>query len=789
MLNRNKIFRTVRDTNNSLNVSTGRKMDNFYTELLTYKDMVQTKYDKIKGILNNLKYHHNKIQNLNKNYSNAIYGGGKTDLSKLMKDIDIAIENIDILIGTDGIINDSKFDNLIKKKTNEIRSSLDLKEWKDDCKLKREDVTEKHKVFFDTASKELSEIKKEFDENRTYINNLVETIKKIEDSVNQYILDRKLSKDFRQAIKQGIRDLSKLIDDDSKSDFEKFNTYRNNITNGLAYAKEEEALALKLEKDPNASDDLRILQQFKSNKNNIQFIFNNATTGYLKIGTGTKRIEFDYTYNPDTKYQTLNFQNKNDFLKNIYVNVKQNVETFSPSKDYFLDFDTLQIIYQQKELNFLVSDIYNKLQDYNKKKEKEKEKEFTKILQYLIDNKIFSTKLILEIEKIIATATATATATAAAAATATATAPPVAATATATAPPVVANPAAPAAAKLVFNNINDLKKKEHLEELKQNSSFISQLETELKNLEKSTEGGKQEEKAKEKAEKAEKEKAEKEKAEKEKAEKAEKAEKEKAEKAEKAKEEKLKSSVNKTLEIFKKIRKQIEEDYNKEHNLSNQSQKSNEEGNITNTIKSAQTMLGFNEEEDESKFTNSIISSILDNYEKERLSVNTIEDKIKLDTKFVDILDNLELNLSDIFKVNFEDKLAFIFFILILHIVVYSIVESLIMNDYLTGIVYIMAVYVGVYVAIMFILILILNKYVNYRMKSVLNYLNTDFNMQLITMHLFIVFMFYIIVLILSQHIDIFKAEDEDDKLQILYRIEVISSIIFIFSGVFVMIL
>ena len=709
MLNRNKIFRTVRDTNNSLNVSTGRKMDNFYTELLTYKDMVQTKYDKIKGILSNLKYHHNKIQNLNKNYSNAIYGGGKTDLSKLMKDIDIAIENIDILIGTDGIINDSKFDNLIKKKTNEIMSSLDLKEWKDDCKLKREDVTEKHKVFFDTASKELSEIKKEFDENRTYINNLVETIKKIEDSVNQYILDRKLSKDFRQAIKQGIRDLSKLIDDDSKSDFEKFNTYRNNITNGLAYAKEEEALALKLEKDPNSSDDLRILQQFKNNKNNIQFIFNNATTGYLKIGSGSKRIDFDYNYDDgDTTniYKKLNFPN-NDFLNHIYVNVKQNVETFSPSKDYFLDFDTLQIIYKQKELNFYVSDIYNKLQ---KEKENIKQDNIKKILNILVDNKIFSTKLLTKIGEGIEFNN--------------------------------------------INNINDLKKKEILEKIEQLeqsklTELIGILEQEFNKL---------------------------------------KEQKEQKQKGGGAKEDKLKSSVNKTLEIFKKIRKQIEEDYDKEHNLSNQPQNPNE-GNITNTIKSAQTMLGLNEEEDESKFTNSIISSILENYEKERLAVNTIEDKIKLDTKFVDILDNLQLNLSDIFKVNFEDKLAFIFFILILHIVVYSIVESLIMNDYLTDIVYIMAVYVGVYVVIMFILILILNKYVNYRMKSVLNYLNSDFNMQLITMHIFIVFMFYIIVLILSQHIDIFKAEDEDDKLQVLYRIEVISSIIFIFSGVFVMIL
>ena len=250
---------------------------------------------------------------------------------------------------------------------------------------------------------------------------------------------------------------------------------------------------------------------------------------------------------------------------------------------------------------------------------------------------------------------------------------------------------------------------------------------------------------------------------------------------------KQQQSVTNALQIFKKIRKQIEEDYDKEYNSTNKPQQPKQ----NDIVKSAKTMFGADTQQDDedNKITNSIISSIIENYEKERSSVNTIEDKIKLDTKFVDILDNLGLNLSDIFKINFEDKLAFIFFILILHIVVYSIVESLIMNDYLTDIVYIMAVYVGVYFLIMFILILILNKYVNYRMKSVLNYLNTDFNMQLITMHLFIVFMFYIIVLILSQHIDIFVAKEEDDKLQILYRIEVISSIIFIFSGVFVMLL
>lgn len=695
MLNRNKIFKTVRDTTNSLNVSTGKKMDNFYTELMTYEDMVQKRYDKIKDILNTIKYHHNKIQNLDKNYTNAVFGGGKTDLAKLMKDIDSAIDSIDILNGSDGIINNSKFDELINKKNNELKTEINDNDWKDSSKIQKIHVTENNKVFFHTANDELIEIKKEFDENRKYINDLVEKIKKIEDPVNQYILDKKLSKDFRQGIKEGIRSLSKLIDNNSKDDFQKFNTYKNNITSGLAYAKAEEELAKKLEKDPNASDDVKILQQFKKDKNSLQFIFNSSTSGQLKVGESSK-IDFDFTSNPDNTYTELTFPTA-DYIQTIYVKIIKEPRGAknSPSKEYFLDFATIKRINDQKELKSYVSSIYTKLEKYAEPNPIEPIEPVEPILNYLVDNKIFSMELLKELETI------------------------------------------------QNKTIKEIvKKTEYKEKIK------SKLLEEFKIFKKTKVGGEVLEK------------------------------------------ESLKKNVNKTNEILKKIRKQIEEDYDKEHSSTNKSQDPNQPKQ-NDIIKSAKTMFGVDtqQEDEDNKITNSIISSIIENYEKERSSVNTIEDKIKLDTKFVDILDSLGLNLADIFKINFEDKLAFIFFILILHIVVYSIIESLIMNDYLTDIVYIMAVYVGIYFLIMFILILILNKYVNYRMKSVLNYLNTDFNMQLITMHLFIVFMFYIIVLILSQHIDIFVAKEEDDKLQILYRIEVISSIIFIFSSVFVMLL
>ena len=705
MLNRNKIFKTVRDTTNSLNVSTGKKMDNFYTELMTYEDMVQKRYDKIKDVLNTIKYHHNKIQNLDKNYNNAIFGGGKTDLAKLMKDIDSAIDSIDILFGSDGIITKSKFDKLIETKNNDLKGELNDIDLTANNKIQKKQVTENNKVFFHTANDELTEIKKEFDEHKRYINSLIETIKKIEDPVNQYILDKKLSKDFRQGIKEGIRSLSKLIDDASKDDLLKFNTYKNNITSGLAYAKAEEEFAKKLEKDPDASDDLKILQQFKKDKNSLQFIFNSGTTGYLK-GSGSNRIEFEYNSSGDEvhSYKKLTFT-KCDYIIHIYVKVQEGKgkDNYSPSREYFLELDTIKTINAQKELSSYVSSIYTKLEKYAKSKSNPIELE--SILNYLVDNKIFSIELLKESETIENTQN-----------------------------------------KTIKEIVKEIVKK-IVKETEYKEKIKNKLLDELKIFNKSKiEGGDSEK-------------------------------------------ETLKKNVNKTNEILKKIRKQIEEDYDKEHSSANKPQ--DPKPNQNDIVKSAKTMFGVDTQQDDedNKITNSIISSIIENYEKERSSVNTIEDKIKLDTKFVDILDNLGLNLSDIFKINFEDKLAFIFFILILHIVVYSIVESLIMNDYLTDIVYIMAVYVGVYFLIMFILILILNKYVNYRMKSTLNYLNTDFNIQLITMHLFIVFMFYIIVLILSQHIDIFVAKEEDDKLQILYRIEVISSIIFIFSGVFVMLL
>jgi len=83
MLDRNKIFETVRNTTDTLNVSTNRKMDNFYTEMMKYESMVEKKYNRIKDVLATITYHHNKIKNLLTNYNNAIFGGETHEFGQL----------------------------------------------------------------------------------------------------------------------------------------------------------------------------------------------------------------------------------------------------------------------------------------------------------------------------------------------------------------------------------------------------------------------------------------------------------------------------------------------------------------------------------------------------------------------------------------------------------------------------------------------------------------------------------------------------------------------------------
>ena len=714
MLDRNKIFETVRNTTDTLNVSTNRKMDNFYTEMMKYESMVEKKYNRIKDVLATITYHHNKIKNLLTNYNNAIFGGGSKNLNDFLKKIEDVIDSLDKL-EDEKLKNLESFDTITKKK--EILKNKGILN-SDDTELEYTKITEDDIILLSTEKESLQSLEKLVDKDIASIDAIFKKIEEIKDPVTEYIRENKqLSRDLIDKLKNGIKTQKEIIEK-KKSEIKKsFGNYKTIILSGEKYAKKAETD----NKDETKDIDKKILAVFVKSPEKLEFkVEMSKNSGTLSLNRVIYPFEIlqnhEDTDNKDT-YFSIKMDNTDIkfylFFNKSLDSIKKT--TTSLTKNYCLDITSLSTILQDSRLNPLFKKFKDLLHQTNEEKikavinidpnniKKENLEQIKRIGEQLYKDKILDSNYLLLLNT-----------------------------------------------SYKYESHN-MKTKRFKEELKNGLNYnvedskIPEDQIELTDLQKyasaynilkhkntfyppMTGGG-------------------------------------------------ISEDFKKTLNIVKKhISENIDKDYNKTEDK--------KQNNSTNTIKSGETTSN-----NKTKLSDSIISSIIENYEKERNQINTIEEKIKLDTKFVDLLDNLGLNLSDIFKVTFDDKLAFIFFILVLHIIVYSIIESLIINDYITDIVYIVGTYVGVYFLLMFIIILILNKFVSYKLKSLLNYINIDFNMQLISMHLFIVFIFYLVVLILSQHIDIFKAEDEDDKLQILYRIEVISSIIFIFSAVFVMIL
>jgi hypothetical protein len=717
MLDRNKIFETVRNTTDTLNVSTNRKMDNFYTEMMKYESMVEKRYNRIKDVLATITYHHNKIKNLQTNYNNAIFGGGgNKNLNDLLKKIEDVIDSLDKL--KDDELKRLESVTTIDKKIQLLKGKEILNS--EDSELEYTKITEDDIILLSTEKESLQSLERLFDKDIASIDEIIKKIEAIKDPITEYIREnRQLSRDLIDKLKNGIKVQKQTIEEKKSKIKKKFGNYKTIVLSGEKYAKKAETD----NKDETKDIDKKILQVFVKSPEKLQFKVDiSKESGTLLLNSVIYPFEILQNHDDTTnKHTYFSIKMDNTDIK-FYLFFNKSLDqikktTTSLTNNYCIDITSLFTIVQDSRLAPLFKKFKALLDETNTDKIKTI---IDKVPNTISDIDLNNIKRIgeqLYKDKILDSNYL----------------------------PLLntnykyENPTKTQTLKTNLNtefkfknDINDFISEDEIKstELQKNASAFNILK-------KKTEfypnppviGGS------------------------------------------------ISEDFKKTLNIIKKhISENIDKEYNKTEDK--------KQNNSTNNVKSGETISN-----NKTKLSDSIISSIIQNYEKERGQINTIEEKIRLDTKFIDLLDNLGLNLSDIFKVTFDDKLAFIFFILVLHIIVYSIIESLIINDYITDIVYIMGTYVGVYFLLMFITILILNKFVSYKLKSLLNYINIDFNMQLITMHLFIVFMFYLVVLILSQHIDIFKAEDEDDKLQILYRIEVISSIIFIFSSVFVMIL
>ena len=183
-----------------------------------------------------------------------------------------------------------------------------------------------------------------------------------------------------------------------------------------------------------------------------------------------------------------------------------------------------------------------------------------------------------------------------------------------------------------------------------------------------------------------------------------------------------------------------------------------------------------------------IIETLVLDYERKKQNVKSMDEKERIDREFLEKVNGLGLNLNEIFEVNLMDKFYFILYSLVLHIITYSIIESLIMSSNLNSLVSIMGIYSFLYVLLIILTLGIIHIY-GYRGKVFLNYLNLDHNFYNIIGHLIIVAIFFGIILILSQYINTANIENEDERVKMLYRIEIITGVMFTFTTMFILIL
>jgi hypothetical protein len=175
-----------------------------------------------------------------------------------------------------------------------------------------------------------------------------------------------------------------------------------------------------------------------------------------------------------------------------------------------------------------------------------------------------------------------------------------------------------------------------------------------------------------------------------------------------------------------------------------------------------------------------------------------------------------DLDPEIVLKVNIQDKAVFILLIFIIRTISIAIIELLIEYNIIKSLQYCVMIYAILYISILLIFIIFINLDA-YKLRIIFNYLNTHANTSNVIIHfvLFSIFAFLVVIIIqtddfinnagdildytyiydyiLNINYDkIFKGEfkgefenniSPDEKIKLLYRIDIISMLIFIFTA------
>jgi hypothetical protein len=145
----------------------------------------------------------------------------------------------------------------------------------------------------------------------------------------------------------------------------------------------------------------------------------------------------------------------------------------------------------------------------------------------------------------------------------------------------------------------------------------------------------------------------------------------------------------------------------------------------------------------------------------------------------------------EVLKINYFDKTVFIFASLFIRLLALTLVDLLIDNDKLQKLSYTFLSYVGIYIGIFYVFLIIVNLD-DYKLRVIFNYVNMHANASVAVMHPAIVAVFGAIIYYVMLNINKgegYTVATDEDRVRLKYKIQVLSLVIWMFTSLLVLLI
>ena len=159
---------------------------------------------------------------------------------------------------------------------------------------------------------------------------------------------------------------------------------------------------------------------------------------------------------------------------------------------------------------------------------------------------------------------------------------------------------------------------------------------------------------------------------------------------------------------------------------------------------------------------------------------------------FVNNIKSLDLDPSEQLEINLYDKIIFVCLMYILRLISLSIVSIFINNNKINNILTALNYYTIIYIIIYVIIVIIINLD-SYKLRILFNYLNLHGNSTKIYSHVVVIIIFTYLLYYLISNINILNIDrrkiSENDKLKLGYKLDILTTITFVFVSIIILLL